>query len=256
MPAAEAAAAAGSPEGEQLAQQAEKLVAKGRMAAIIAHEINNPLGAVVNYIYLARTHEDLPAEVAAYLECADRELERVAQIAQQTLGYYRENTKKKWIEVAGLVRDVMMVYEHKLRAKHIEIEIAVDSNLMLYAKQAEMKQVLGNLIANAIDAMSDGGRLLLHARPARNWASGAVGGVRISVMDNGCGMAPEVQQRILEPFYTTKMDVGTGIGLWLSKCIIDEHGGSIRFRSRQGEKAGTLMSVYLPQADREERLAA
>ena len=169
---------------QQLAIQAEKLAAAGRLAATIAHEINNPLEAVTNFIYLAMTARGLPDEVFRHLEIADRELARVAQIAQQTLGFYRDNSKDRWIVIADLMRDVMIVYERKLAYKHMETEIAIDPELRLYCKQGELRQAISNLISNAIDASKPGGKIWLKAHISRRWKDGDPG-VRITLADNG-----------------------------------------------------------------------
>jgi len=226
--------------------QSEKLAAAGRLAATIAHEINNPLEAVTNYIYLAKTSPGVPEEVCRQLEIADQELARVAQIAQQTLGFYRDGSQYRWVDVAEVMRDVMTLYERKARYKRLETEVSADGELKLYARQGELRQALGNLIANAIDASRDGGKLWLRAQPTKNWTNGMEAGVRITLADNGSGMAPEVQRQIFVPFFTTKADVGTGIGLWVTKNLIEKQGGYMRFRSRQGAGAGTVMSLFLP----------
>jgi signal transduction histidine kinase len=231
--------------------QAEKLAATGRMAATIAHEINNPLEAVTNFIYLAKTTKGVPEDVCRHLEIADRELARVAQIAQQTLGFYRDSSKHKWVAVSELIGDVMMLYERRIRYKQLETEIDADAGLKIYLKQGELKQALANLIANAIDASREGGKLWLRAQTSRNWTNGRETGVRITLADNGSGMTPEVQRQIFVPFFTTKPDVGTGIGLWVTKSLIEKQGGYMRFRSKQGQKAGTVMSLFLPLVQHE-----
>jgi signal transduction histidine kinase len=226
--------------------QAEKLAATGRLAASIAHEINNPLEAVTNFIYLAKTSKGVPEDVYRKLEIADQELARVAQIAQQTLGFYRDNSRSKWINISELISDVMVIFDRRLRYKHLELRLSVGAELTVYAKQGELKQALSNLMANAIDASNDGGKLWLRAQATKNWTNGMEAGVRISLADNGTGMTPEVQRRLFIPFFTTKTDVGTGIGLWVTKALIEKQGGYMRFRSRQGQKAGTVMSFFLP----------
>jgi PAS domain S-box-containing protein len=233
---------------QRLAIEAEKLAAAGRLAATIAHEINNPLEAVTNFIYLAMTAEGLPDEVRHHLEIADRELARVAQIAQQTLGFYRDHSKDRWVSVADQLRDVLIVYERKLAYKHLQTEVRVDAELKLRCKQGELRQALSNLIANAIDASRNGGQIWLRARNATHLKNGGQSGVRISVADNGAGMSPEVQKRIFVPFFTTKAEIGTGIGLWATRTLIEQQGGTMRFRSRQGEKSGTVMSIFVPHA--------
>lgn len=239
-------------QAQQIAIQAEKLAAAGRMAATIAHEINNPLEAVTNFIYLARTTPQIPEESRHYLEIADRELTRVAQMAQKTLGFYRDTSKNRWLNVREVADDVLLIYERKLRNKQIETTLDVPSGLKAFAKQGELKQVLSNLMANAIDASREGGSIWLRAHATCNWTNGMEPGVRISVADNGSGMASEVQRRIFAPFFTTKANAGTGIGLWVTKSLVEQHGGYLRFRSRQGRRSGTVMSLFLPNAAHED----
>lgn len=235
-------------QAQKAAMQAEKLAAAGRLAATIAHEINNPLEAVTNFIFLAMTSKGIPEDVYKHLEIADRELARVAQIAQQTLGFYKDNSKHRWVWVAELIRDVMLIYERKLKYKNLETVVSVDAELKVYSKAGELKQAVSNLVANAIDASNHGGKLWLRAQPAKNWTNGMEDGIRVTLADNGTGMTPEVKQRIFVPFFTTKTDVGTGIGLWVTKCLVEQQGGYMRFRSRQGEKSGTVMSFYVPRS--------
>jgi PAS domain S-box-containing protein len=234
---------------QQIAIQAEKLAAAGRMAATIAHEINNPLEAVTNFIYLARTTPDLPEEARRHLEIADRELTRVAQIAQKTLGFYRDTSRNKWVGVTELVDDVMLIYERKMRYKQIEAEVSVAPELKVFAKVGELKQALSNLLANAIDASHQGGSIWIRAHASCKWTDGDASGIRITIADNGTGMSREVQQRIFVPFFTTKGNIGTGIGLWVTKSLIEQQGGYMRFRSCQGARSGTIMSFFLPESN-------
>ncbi len=233
-------------EAQQIAIQAEKVAAAGRMAATIAHEINNPLEAVTNFIYLARTSPKMPEEAARQLEIADRELTRVAQMAQKTLGFYRDTSKNKWMGVCEVVDDVLLIYERKLRNKQMQTTVDVDPSLKIFVKQGELKQALSNLVANAIDASREGGAIWLRAHASKNWTNDMEPGIRITLADNGSGMAPEVQKRIFAPFFTTKTNVGTGIGLWVTKSLIEQQCGYLRFRSRQGRHSGTVMSMFLP----------
>jgi PAS domain S-box-containing protein len=233
---------------QQLAIQSEKLAATGRLAATIAHEINNPLEAVTNFIYLAMTAQGLPEEVFRHLQIADRELARVSQIAQQTLGFYRGASKDKWISVSDLIHDVLVVYERKLAYKHIETNVSVAPELKLYGRQGELRQALSNLLANAIDASKESGKIWVRARVSHGWGKEGEAGVRITLADNGSGMSREVQKRLFIPFFTTKAEIGTGIGLWATKALIEQQGGLLRFHSRQGAKAGTAMCMFLPNA--------
>jgi PAS domain S-box-containing protein len=226
----------------------ERLASVGRLAATVAHEINNPLEAVTNYIYLATHHPDLPAEVQGYLKNADQELRRVAHIAQQTLGFYRANALPAALLVAGVVADVLAVYRRKLQYKDIQLEEEIEPGLTIHAVSGELKQVLSNLISNAIDASKDGGKILIRARGSRNLRSG-VEGVRITVADNGSGIPKHIQEQLFLPFFTTKKDVGTGLGLWIANDLVSKKGGEIRFRSSNRTPSGTTMSIFLPNGE-------
>jgi signal transduction histidine kinase len=232
---------------QSAAIHAEKLATAGRMAASIAHEINNPLEAVTNFIFLAQAAEGVPDEVRRYLDLADRELTRVAHIARQTLGFYRSTSVNRWLTVTDLVRDALIIYERRLRNKDLSVEVSVDPDLQIYGKDGELRQALLNLVANAIDACHSGGRIWIRAQKNKNWTNGAEGGIRFTMADNGVGIPQEIQPRIFLPFFTTKTDVGTGIGLWVTKCLIEQRGGYVRFRSRQGDRGGTVMSFFLPE---------
>jgi PAS domain S-box-containing protein len=235
-------------QAQTAAIHAEKLATAGRMAASIAHEINNPLEAVTNFIFLAQTAPDVPETVRRHLELADRELTRVAHIARQTLGFYRSTSVSRWMPVAELVRDALVVYERRLRNKDLAVEVTVDPELKVYGKDGELRQALLNLTANAIDACQSGGRIWIRAQRNRNWTNGAEQGIRFTLADNGSGMAPEIQGRVFAPFFTTKTGVGTGIGLWVTKSLVEQRGGYVRFRSRQGDLSGTVMSFFVPEA--------
>jgi PAS domain S-box-containing protein len=223
----------------------ERLASVGRLAATIAHEINNPLEAVTNYIFLANAQPDLPEKARRYLAQADRELGRVTHIAQQTLGFYRDNSQPGLLAVAEVVDDVLAVYERKMAFKSLKVETQVESGLVLVSSEGVLKQVLSNLIANAIDACGDGGKVVLRAHTSRHFRDGRPG-IRIIVADNGTGIAPKDQPRVFAPFFTTKKDVGTGLGLWVSKELLEKRGGRLWFRSRQGPPSGTVMNIYVP----------
>jgi len=238
------------------AMHAEKLATAGRMAATIAHEINNPLEAVTNFIYLALCDSNLPEQVRQNLQVADRELTRVAHIARQTLGFYRSTSTSRWIAVPEMVRDALMVYERRLRNKELQVQITVDPGLRVYGKEGELRQVLLNLTANAIDACRSGGKIWIRAQRARRWSSGGEYGVRFTLADNGAGMPRDVKRRLFSPFFTTKADVGTGLGLWVTKSLVEQRGGYVRFRSRQGERSGTAMSFFVPSPKAVEAAAA
>jgi len=230
---------------QQAVVESERQAIAGRMAATIAHEINNPLEAVTNYIFLAMGADGLPEEARAYLREADREMVRAAQITRQMLSFYRGGSKTKWVSVADLMHDVVTMFSRKLLNKQLTTSIVAAPGLEVYAKDGELRQVLLNLMANAADASHPGGKIWLRAHRTTNW-KGKGDGIRITIADNGSGMSPEVQRRIFVPFFTTKGGTGTGIGLWITKCLVEQQGGYVHCRSSQGKKPGTIMSLFLP----------
>ncbi|MBS1814467.1 MAG: MEDS domain-containing protein [Acidobacteria bacterium] len=225
--------------------QSEKLAMVGKLAATVAHEINNPLEAVTNFVYLARMSPGLPEEVGRGLEIADQELARVAAIAQQTLGFYRDTSNPQNIPLAELMRSVISVYDRKLKSKKLQMELQLDETVSILARKGDLKQVLCNLLTNAIDAASLNGRIVLRVRRSHHRQSNAQG-VRITMADNGMGMDTETRKKAFAAFFTTKAEIGTGIGLWVTKNLLERDGGSIACRSRKGERSGTVMSIYLP----------
>jgi PAS domain S-box-containing protein len=209
---------------EQALRRAEKLAAAGRLAATVAHEVNNPLEALVNAIYLAQHTEGLPTEAAAHLRLADSELRRITHIVRQTLGFYRESTSPRSTELSQLVSEVLDLYRSRSLTRGVTLRTSghtVDE-VFVTVIAGEIKQVLANLIANAIDATPTGG--FVETSVLRFEDS-----VEIVVADTGCGIAEADRKHLFEPFFTTKADVGTGLGLWVSKGIAEKHGGSIVF---------------------------
>jgi two-component system, chemotaxis family, CheB/CheR fusion protein len=222
----------------------EKLAAAGRLAATVAHEINNPLEAVTNLLYLARNDRNKQQE---YLARAEREVQRIGAIAQQTLGFVREGTSTTALNVAETLDQVLQLYLPKLNTKRVQIEKKYDPQVEIQGFPGELRQLFSNLIINAVDAMNDGGRLLIRVVRAHDWGNRRRPGVRIVVADTGAGIRRSDISHIFEPFYTTKTDAGTGLGLWLSHGIIQKHGGSIRVRSRTiPGQSGTAFCVFLP----------
>jgi PAS domain S-box-containing protein len=224
--------------------QAEKLAATGRMAASIAHEINNPLEGLLNLIYLARNCADDPVQVRNYLETAEGELVRVSHIARQTLGYYRENVSPILVSLARIVHDVMRIYRTRLEANGIAIHTPIEELPWLEIKRGEITQVLSNLVANSLYAMPSGGELIIVIR--RTVYRGTPHAL-IEVRDTGCGIPPQHLTSVFEPFFTTRSTIGTGIGLWVARQFVEGHGGSIELASSTDTIThGTTISVYLP----------
>lgn len=234
---------------QQSLLQAEKLAATGRMAASIAHEINNPLEGLLNLIYLARQAADDPIQVRAYLEDAETELVRVSHIARQTLGYYQENVSPILVNLARIVHDVMRIYRPRLESNGITIHTHLEDLPWLEIKRGEITQVLSNLVANAQYAMVPGGELTISIRQTIYRETPHA---LIEVRDTGCGIAPEHLARVFEPFFTTRATIGTGIGLWVARQFVEGHGGLIEATSNTDPAThGTTMSVYLPMQSRE-----
>jgi signal transduction histidine kinase len=229
---------------EEALIRSEKLAIVGRLAASIAHEINNPLESVTNLIYLAR-HSG-PAEAQSYLEQADIELRRVALIANQTLRFHRQSSNPTSVKLKSLFEGVLALHQGRLTNARVRVKKDFREDNQIVCFENEIRQVLSNLIGNAIDALPSGGTLSLRSYRRTDALSGRPG-VAIVVADNGTGMPPFVVEKLFEPFFSTKGFNGTGLGLWISQEIIQRHGGRLRVRSSQRYPfRGTLFSLFLP----------
>jgi PAS domain S-box-containing protein len=230
---------------ETALMQSEKLAAVGRLASSIAHEINNPLESVTNLIYLARMHV-VDGESKRFLEMADQELGRISIIANQTLRFHRQPSNPRPVEAADLFATVLGIYEGRLRNSKIDVLTRLREAPPVTCFEGDIRQVLNNLVGNAIDAMPHGGRLFIRSREATEGKSGRKGLV-LTVADTGEGMAPDVLKRIFEPFFTTKGMSGTGLGLWVSQEIVKRHKGTLHVRSsRNPAHSGTVFALFLP----------
>jgi PAS domain S-box-containing protein len=235
---------------EATVHASERLASAGRLAATVAHEINNPLEAVTNLIYLAAMQSDLSEESRLYLNEADRELARVSHIAQQTLGFYRDNARVVRVSVSNLIDDVLIIFERRSKHKSLTIERRIQPGMTIFTLPGELKQIISNLVANAIDVCKDNGRIVIHAWNSRHFHSGQPG-MRITVADNGTGITENDRAKLFSPFFTTKKELGTGLGLWITKDLLEKKGGHVRYRTRVSEPAGTVMGIYLPDAAQE-----
>lgn len=231
---------------EQLLLRSEKLNAVGRLASSIAHEINNPLEAVTNLLYLAKSSLTLE-EAQEYMTTAEIELRRVSAITNQTLRFHRQSTNAGPVTVASLIDATLPLYQGRISNAGVKIERRDGALHPVTCLDGEIRQVLSNLIGNAIDAMAGKDRrIFLRSRESTDWRSGR-NGVTITVADTGSGMPADTMSRIFEPFFTTKGPKGTGLGLWISREIVDRHRGSLKVRSRQGEQgSGTVFTLFLP----------
>lgn len=236
-------------KAEQALIQSEKLAAVGRLASSISHEINNPLEAITNLLYLVQNSGDLPPFLAGYVRTAQSELSRVCQIATQTLRFHRQAFSATRVTARELVNPVINLYHGRLLNSGIVVETDFRTSKPLLCFENDIRQVLNNLIANAIDAMRQGGRLIVRAYDATEYHrdNQTRTGVRITIADTGHGMSRAVQARIFEPFYTTKELNGTGLGLWISTGIVDRHEGHLRLRSSNHPAYhSTVFSLFLP----------
>jgi PAS domain S-box-containing protein len=230
-------------QSEEAIRRSEKLATAGRLAASIAHEINNPLEAVVNLLYLAR-HDS--SHAVEYLTQAEQEVGRIARLAQQTLGLVRDGNSPAGMDPAAIMDEILQLYYRKLSGRKIRVTRRYRGNCQINGYAGELRQLLANLLVNAVDAMAERGSLQVRVARGRDWSNGR-DGVRITVADNGAGIPRDHLRQIFEPFYTTKKDTGTGLGLWISHGIVAKHGGSIRVRSRtDGSPTGTAFSIFLP----------
>ncbi len=224
--------------------QSEKLAAVGRLASSIAHEINNPLESVMNLIYLAR-HSD-PADAKKYLDLADEEIRRVSIIANQTLRFHKQASNPQAVTAADLFSTVMSIYAGRLKNAHVEVEKRFRTGEPVVCFQGDVRQVLNNLVSNALEAMPLGGRLLIRSRTGRRWETGERGLV-LTIADNGGGIPSGALRNIFDAFFTTKGTAGNGLGLWVCQEIVERHHGSLRVRSSQRQgRSGTTFTLWLP----------
>ena len=230
-------------EAEEALRRSEKLAVAGRLAASIAHEINNPLEAIVNLVYLARNSETLD-DAREFLRLAESELARVSAITNETLKFYRQPNKPTQLQVAPILESLLVLYNQKLQGANIKVETEFSSTEPIVAFGGELRQMFSNLLTNAIDA-SRNGRIFLRVRPAVDRAGKP--GVRVLVADTGSGIPAAMKRAIFEPFVSTKGLRGTGLGLWVTSEIVEKHGGRIRVRSSTlPERHGTVFNVFLP----------
>jgi len=233
-------------KAERALRTTEKLASVGRLAATIAHEMNNPLEAITNLVYLAK-HAAVRPDVQEYLRGAEEELDRVAHLTRQTLGFYRETSGARPMTVSSAVEALAPVFASRSRNKGITIVQEIEQDPEIYAAPGEIRQLVANLLANSIDAVGPGGRIRVRVSAATEWSGRRRRGVRLTVADSGSGIPRQIRPQLFQPFFTTKKDVGTGLGLWVCQSVVEKHGGAIRLKSSAApEKSWTAFSVFLP----------
>ena len=230
---------------EQALRNSEKLAVAGRLAATVAHEINGPLEAVANILFLLDRAE-LSHTAHEFVHAAQEEVKRIGQITKLTLGFHREGERGETeLRASDLIDGILALYGHRIESQGVAIEKRYDSAGALVADAGELRQVLSNLIVNAAEALANqGDKLVIHVCDSQDWRGTGRRGVRITIADNGSGIPREVRHRLFEPFFTTKREKGTGLGLWVTKSLVDKQDGSLRVRSTPG--IGTAFCIFLP----------
>jgi C4-dicarboxylate-specific signal transduction histidine kinase len=233
-------------KAEKALLQSEKLAVAGRLAASIAHEINNPLESVTNLLFLIETSSNME-ETKIYAATAADELARVTEIAIHTLKFFRQLSKPTSIYLTDLVDSALVLYQGRLVSACVTVQKDFRACPPITAMAGELRQVVVNMVGNALDAMQGGGTLNIRIDRGREYSNGSRSGMRLTIGDSGSGISPEIKSRLFEPFVSTKGDTGTGLGLWVSAEIIRKHGGTIRFKSSSLPPAtGTVFSIFLP----------
>ena len=236
-------------QADEALLRAEKLAVAGRLAASVAHEINNPMEAVANMLYLI-SMTDSVEEARTQASSALEELMRIALVAQSTLKFHRETGSPKATLLSEIMDSVLTMFRGKLRSMEIAVDLKAERERQIHCMLSETQQIFANLIANAIEAMERSDRLSIRIRPSRDWRQRSTPGMRVTICDTGGGIDRATVRRIFEPFFTTKTETGTGLGLWVVAQLLERHKGSVRVWSSQRPGAsGTAFSVFLPFGD-------
>ena len=233
---------------ERVLRHTEKLSAAARLSATVAHEINNPLEAAVNLVYLVKLNPELPPDSARLLSQVEHELDRVAHITRQTLGFFRDKNAPGPVNLESVVESVLRIYTNKMLTKHITVRRELKACPQIRGVESELKQVVSNLISNAADAVANGGTVTVAVDCSEDAGKTIV---RLRVEDDGPGVAKEHRDRIFEPFFTTKQDVGTGLGLWVSREIVERHGGTLQLSDREDGARGASFVIAFDATDQE-----
>ncbi len=234
-------------QAEQALRQSERMAATGRLAATIAHELNNPLASVTNILFLLESQLSAYEESRALVRVAEQEVARMTRIVHQTLAFHRQSQVPVPVSLTELLDSVLALLEPRLKGQGIRVVRRFEGEAPVSGFPAELRQVFSNLLINAAEASGQKSVITIHVYPARLWM-GNVWGTRVVIADNGPGIPVEIRKHIFEPFFTTKGDKGSGIGLWVSQGIVEKHKGAMRLFSHTGRApTGTAFSVFLPQ---------
>jgi signal transduction histidine kinase len=233
---------------EERLRKVEKLAAAGQLAASLAHEINNPLAAVTNALFILQNYSGLPEETNTLLNTAASELARVSRIVKQSLSYYRVDKSPKEVDLAQIVEESLRIFEEKFRKAELQVSARIRPQTTILGFGDEIRQAIDNLLLNAVEATPKGGRLVVSLRSCRDGNDHNGPGVaRLTIADTGSGISREQLSRLFEPFFTTKAEKGNGLGLWVVRGIVTKHEGSIRIRSSTSDNhRGTVISILWP----------
>jgi two-component system CheB/CheR fusion protein len=234
---------------EDMLRVSEQMSATGRLAAALAHEINNPLEALTNLVYLISAESTIGKQVRSYVDMARVELDRIMHISKSLLGLYRAKSKTESFLIRDVINEVVELFAPRIVLANVRIVKRYEAEGEIHGSYTEMRQVFLNLVGNALEAVGQNGTVTVRTSASRDWGNPSVRGFRISVADRGVGIRPEHRLKLFEPFFTTKGTKGTGLGLWVSNGIIHRYGGSIRVRSSTTPgRSGTTFSIFLPNS--------
>ncbi|WP_162601936.1 sensor histidine kinase [Occallatibacter savannae] len=235
---------------EERLRKVEKLAAAGQLAASLAHEINNPLEAVTNALYILQNFSGLSAESLQLADTATNELARVSRIVKQSLSYYRVDRSPREVDLSELLEESLRIFQEKFRKADLQIEARIHPQTNILGFPDEMRQAVDNLLLNAVEATPKGGRLCVSLRLTKDWKGENPSGMaRLTISDTGCGISGSQLSQLFEPFFTTKAEKGNGLGLWVVRGIVAKHEGSIKIRSStKTENRGTTVSILWPLA--------
>jgi PAS domain S-box-containing protein len=242
---------------EQTLRTSERLSLAGRLSATIAHEVRNPLDTVTNLVYLLQHDQKSNPVAMQYLDMASEELARIAQITSQLLTFHRESRNPVPVNLTEVLESVLVLFSPQIKQNHVVVSKRFETDLSVRGFPGELRQVFSNLVGNALEAIPSGGHLLLHTRESTLASDPACRGIRVTVLDNGSGIPRGVRKNLFAPFYTTKGEKGTGLGLWISRGILEKHEGTIHVAStNRNGRSGTAFSVFLPFEQKSGRLEA
>ena len=228
-------------QSDEALRKSEQLAVAGRLVATMAHEVNNPLEALGNLLFLVENSTSLE-EAHSIGHLAAKEFQRISEIVEHTLQFHRAPSKPALTDVSELAISALALFRGKLRERQIRERVTAE-RAFGYCSEGEIRQALANLIGNAVDAMRDGGNLRIHVSQV---SINGVEHARLTVADTGGGIRREIRPALFRQFFTTKGSSGTGLGLWLTRDIVQKNGGRLRFHSRTEQPTGTVFAMYLP----------